>query len=457
MGGAERSTASTARLCSTSEPPAEPLTRPAGTGMALRALLEQHRHLARDKTHTAQQRREDGSASAPARHPCRFPRTHRYAELKGFPKASQPALQRHSQQRGRGRLRRDPSRLPGSHGAPRSPAPTAPTPRCRPSAASARPPARPSVPGHPRPPARPARGCRRSPPPGRPQRLGGGTHLSSSIVRQRGGLSAPGPAWLRAAAPAPGPLPLGGCGALRPRRAPPQRLPPQPAPPSASSQPPPPHCLLPPRARRSSPGNSGSGGGLLLRPAPGSGLPRLGARCVRVEGLPRAASRAVNGGLARVGGDTHQKGPPAEPTETRGSYVGSPPVTESSSVAALWQRSSPARQQKSNTSPQNCSFLPSFLQQERLHSSGAAQSSFSCAADNPDDGLCSGGPLTKPAAHQVQRCILFCYLEAIEVGGVKTRKRLLHYLRIHQMFLCSRKRYGDVSVISIARSRCLSQ
>lgn len=133
------------------------------------------------------------------------------------------------------------------------------------------------------------------------------------------------------------------------------------------------------------------------------------------------------------------------------------PVTESSSVAALWQRSSPARQQKSNTSPQNCSFLPSFLQQERLHSSGAAQSSFSCAADNPDDGLCSGGPLTKPAAHQVQRCILFCYLEAIEVGGVKTRKRLLHYLRIHQMFLCSRRRYGDVSVISIARSRCLSQ
>lgn len=91
MGGAERSTASTARLCSTSEPPAEPLTRPAGTGMALRALLEQHRHLARDKTHTAQQRREDGSASAPARHPCRFPRTHRYAELKGFPKTSQPS------------------------------------------------------------------------------------------------------------------------------------------------------------------------------------------------------------------------------------------------------------------------------------------------------------------------------------------------------------------------------
>lgn len=91
MGGAERSTASTARLCSTSEPPAEPLTRPAGTGRALRALLEQHRHLARDKTHTAQQRREDGSASAPARHPCRFPRTHRYAELKGFPKASQPS------------------------------------------------------------------------------------------------------------------------------------------------------------------------------------------------------------------------------------------------------------------------------------------------------------------------------------------------------------------------------
>lgn len=188
-------------------------------------------------------------------------------------------------------------RAPAAHRA-------APTPRCLPSAGSARPPARPSVPGHPRTPARPARGGCRSPPPGRPQRLGGGTHLSSSIVRQRGGLSAPGSAWLRAAAPAPGPLPLGGCGALRPRRAPPQRLPPpppQPAPPSASSQPPPPpRCLLPLRARRSSPGNGGSGGGLLLRRARG---------CEQVEGLPRAAGSLASR-RARVGADRRQEGPP---------------------------------------------------------------------------------------------------------------------------------------------------
>lgn len=113
--------------------------------------------------------------------------------------------------------------------------------------------------------------------PRRTQRLGGRTHLSSSIVRHGGGrggrrgrLSAPGPAWLRAAAPAPGRF-LRERSAASPAR-PPQRLPPQPAPPpaSSSSQPPPPASL------RSSPGN-GSCEGRPHRPArppPRSGGPR---------------------------------------------------------------------------------------------------------------------------------------------------------------------------------------
>lgn len=61
---------STARLCSTSEPGAEPLARSAGTGMAPRALLcaalgatPSPGRDKIDKIHTAQQRREDGSAS----------------------------------------------------------------------------------------------------------------------------------------------------------------------------------------------------------------------------------------------------------------------------------------------------------------------------------------------------------------------------------------------------------